>query len=215
VLDIVFARKDFDAMKVYLIRHAQSTENAIGLCHRMSHIDFNKLLYTSREAPLTLLGIIQSQKIACHLANTAIDRLYTSPFTRARETALFLGKAQNVTPHVLEDLREIMPVPIKENSRESYLSLLYIRSYLRLLFPNVSSESLLTTYRRAKSVWQTMTQEPAEGIAIVSHCAFLQVLLLHIHFQKRWRIGPYNLKNGGITCVWNDTSRCIRDVYIL
>jgi broad specificity phosphatase PhoE len=188
-------------MKVYLIRHAQSVENARGLQYRMSPTAFNAFLRHSPDAPLSALGVQQAQRVAGALAGAPIERLYSSPFERSVATATIVGCAFGLQPQIVPDLREVMPCALAESPREAALSRLFVRGYLRLIRPAPAYESWLATYRRARRVWRIMTDEPAEAIAVVSHFAFLHVLLFAVHAQSPWPPHRYDFSNGGVTCI--------------
>ena len=190
-------------MKVYLIRHAESSDNARGLRIRVSRTAFNTLLQEADAAPLTPRGIEQAQRLAVELSSTAIERIYTSSCTRAVETATVLGRARDLEPRILPDLREIMPPALRASESAAPLYQHFLHGYLRLLFPHASHEWWLTAYQRVGRVWDEITREPANTIAVVSHFAFLRLLLGYLSFQPRWRSGPYHLHNGGVTSVWS------------
>ena len=190
-------------MQVYLIRHAESSDNARGLRVRLSRTAFNTWLQEADVAPLTPRGFEQAQRLVAELSSTSIERIYTSPCTRALTTATILGHARNLEPLILPDLREIMPPALKESENTAPLFQHFLHGYLRLLRPHPSHEWLLTAYQRVGRVWDEITREPANTIAVVSHLAFLRLLLGALRFQDRWRSGPYHLHNGGVTCVWS------------
>jgi broad specificity phosphatase PhoE len=183
-------------VKVYLIRHGQSHENAQGLQHRMSQTAFNAFLCDAQRVPLTDLGVQQSYQVACALADLSVERIFTSPFTRALTTATVLGQTLNLAPEVMPDLREIMPGPFATSQRTSPVALLYLRGYLA--HPH---ESWLEVCRRANRVWRDVSREPATSIALVSHYAFIHVLLATAFIKWHRPLRNYHLNNGGITCL--------------
>jgi len=188
-------------VKVYLIRHAQSVENALGMTYRLSQAEFNAFLRDTTEAPLSSLGLQQTRRVVRLLRDKSIQRLYTSPFVRARCTAAILGRACDLTPQVMPDLGEIMPAELPESRREASLRWHFMHGYSLLARPGSSPENWLAVYRRALRVWQATTQETAHPVAVVSHYAFLHILLLaaHVHWRCSWH--GYHLQNGGVTCV--------------
>ncbi|HLK60043.1 MAG TPA: histidine phosphatase family protein [Chthonomonadaceae bacterium] len=83
-------------MKIYIIRHGQSTHNA------------NQDNPHNPDPPLTTLGREQAQRTAVALRETGLGAvaLYASPQRRALETAAFLQQALQLSPHILPDLCE-------------------------------------------------------------------------------------------------------------
>lgn len=188
-------------MKVYLIRHVQSSENARGLHYRMSQTAFNAMLHETPYSPITALGVQQAQQVIATLTGTPVERLYTSPFVRAATTACILGHAWQLEPQIIPELREVMPKSFPENLREDPVFQLFLRGYLRLLCPGPAHESWYAVYRRAQRVWRFILAEPASSIAIVTHFAFLHMLLLVAHVRWRYPLHAYERKNGGISCI--------------
>ncbi len=82
-------------MKIIIVRHAETTENA--KTKDLGH----------GEALLTEQGILQAQKLGKHLKDHKITHAYSSPQRRAVHTAEEIIKhQQNVAIESLDDLRE-------------------------------------------------------------------------------------------------------------
>lgn len=83
-------------MKLYLVRHGQSTHNA------------NQDIPHNPDPPLTELGREQAQRTARALRDLRLGAvaLYASPQRRALETASALQQALELAPHILPDLCE-------------------------------------------------------------------------------------------------------------
>ena len=88
-----------NSMELYLIRHGQSTNNALA--------DERERVC---DPPLTELGWRQSERLAEHLADGrrgyGITRLYTSPMWRALQTAKLVGQALGLPVEVWIELHE-------------------------------------------------------------------------------------------------------------
>jgi broad specificity phosphatase PhoE len=82
-------------MELWLVRHGESTWNSV------------RRFQGGLNPPLSPRGILQAQALAAGLASTRFDALYTSPLSRARETALACGVALGLPPVAVEDLREV------------------------------------------------------------------------------------------------------------
>lgn len=83
-------------MKIYLIRHGQSTHNA------------NDDTPHNPDPPLTRIGRQQAERTAAALRaeNLGAVALYASPMRRALETAAFLQAGLEVPTHIVPDLCE-------------------------------------------------------------------------------------------------------------
>ena len=81
---------------IYLVRHG---ENPANLTREFSH---RKIDYS-----LTSKGVAQAQEVAAYFQTLPIDKLFSSPLKRARETAEIISGAINLPVTVVEGLREI------------------------------------------------------------------------------------------------------------
>jgi broad specificity phosphatase PhoE len=189
-------------MRVYLIRHAQSEENVLDLRVRTSIEDYNAILRRSPEAALTPLGVQQAHAVAHDLLGRGIERLYTSPFVRTSSTAAVIGEALGIEPVVVVELREVLPQEAPPGAVEAAASLrrLFVRSYLRMLWPRGLEETWLSSYRRAAVAWRHITAQPAEAVAAVSHRGLISLLLLAAQRQG-WRVVQRDLANAGVSIV--------------
>lgn len=79
-------------MRLYLVRHGQSTQNRGDL--------------DAQDAPLTRLGFLQAEWAAEALRYEGIHRLYCSPMRRAVQTASRISDALAAPPHVRPELCE-------------------------------------------------------------------------------------------------------------
>jgi broad specificity phosphatase PhoE len=186
-------------VNVYLVRHAQSEENALDLRSRMSRTDFGALLGRSAESALTPLGQQQAQAVADRLAQQPIERLYCSPFLRARATAEVIGATIGLTPVLVDDLREVLPRPV-DGAAQASLRRLFISGYLGLFLPG-TGESWRAGYQRAKRAFATITAEPAQQIVAVAHATLISLILLGCNRDPRWRVLVRDLSNAGVSVV--------------
>jgi broad specificity phosphatase PhoE len=82
-------------MKLYFVRHGESTANLLG--------EFSN---DNNKHSLTELGIAQARATALVLRGKSIDRIYTSPVLRAVQTAQILFEALQAPWEITEALRE-------------------------------------------------------------------------------------------------------------
>jgi len=190
-------------MQLYIIRHAQSTNNAL--------TDYQDRLC---DPPLTELGRRQSEVVALHLATGAevepwgadgrdqrgygITRLYCSPMWRALQTAQPIGQALGLAPEVWVDIHERGGVFVDHEEEGGVVG--YpgkTRPEVLTEFPNYvlpegvteqgwwhhqGCEDLSACHERATKVAERLRsfQQWAaddERIAIVSHGGFIGALL--------------------------------------
>ncbi|HEY9724258.1 MAG TPA: histidine phosphatase family protein, partial [Oscillatoriaceae cyanobacterium] len=82
--------------ELVLVRHGQSTANALGI--GQGRADY----------PLSELGRRQAELTAAHVATLSpVAAVYTSPLSRAAETAAAIARALAHTPRLVDDLVEI------------------------------------------------------------------------------------------------------------
>lgn len=81
-------------MRLFLIRHAQSANNALPEEQRIE------------DPPITALGHRQAAALAGWIERCRLEHLITSPFRRSLETTEHLRRRLNLVPHVWIDLHE-------------------------------------------------------------------------------------------------------------
>ncbi len=188
-------------MKVYLIRHAQSEENILDLKQQVRVSDFNEMLCDSHATPLTKWGRFQAQLTVGRLDGSNIERLYTSPFDRALQTAAIIAREIGIKPLILDDLREVIPQQLSERKSNESLRKLFVRSCIGMVLPGGSGEKLGSSYQRAQAVWARMTSDQAREIAVVSHYGLISLILVSLRRDRNWRIISRDISNGGISIV--------------
>lgn len=191
------------AVKVYLIRHAQSEENVLSLNQKTAVNEFNEMICGTPTTPLTRWGEFQAQLMVGRLVKSNIERIYSSPFDRAIQTATIIGQELGLTPHLVDDLREILPRQLNDTRKTLSLRKLLVRSYMGLLLPggDDDTEKLGESYRRAQRVWQQITRDDAREVAVVSHYGLISMLFIALDRNRNWRIISRDLSNGGVSVV--------------
>lgn len=81
-------------MELFLIRHAQSHNNALPESERVE------------DPGLTEVGQVQAKKLSEWLPALRLTRLFTSPFRRALQTTVPIHRATGLVPEVRTDLHE-------------------------------------------------------------------------------------------------------------
>lgn len=159
-------------MKVIIVRHAQTDENAGGA-----------LASSESEVLLNEEGIKQAQKLAEALKEETIMAAYVSPQARAMQTAKeALKHHSNAKLHPVDHLKE-QHLGIYEGSKgkaEWKAIKKLSQEPFHLLRPE-NGESYLDLQERAKNFFHEIVKKhPDETILIVSHGGTLGVLLLHL-----------------------------------
>jgi broad specificity phosphatase PhoE len=205
-------------MELYLIRHGQSTNNALE--------DWTQRV---EDPLLTERGERQAKRAAVHLAagrhlppastrgqRPPLDRLYVSPMFRAMQTAHPIAAALGVVPEVWEDIHEIGGIYLDHGERKvGYPG--RTRRELAEHFPhyvlpeafgedgwwNRDVESVQEAHARAMQVAARLCARADEDarIALVSHGEFLSALL-HALARQAPDTGTYFAHhNTGVTRV--------------
>lgn len=81
-------------MKIYLIRHGESVD------------DIEDSYGGIADYPLSPSGLQTAQEIASRLKESGIQRIFTSPYKRALQTAQCLSENLKVKKEIVDDLRE-------------------------------------------------------------------------------------------------------------
>jgi len=214
-------------MHVYLIRHAQSENNAL----TPENIHRRKV-----DPGLTELGYRQREALAEFLANEtefadqsfAIDNLYTSAMFRSLLTTEPVSAALNLRPRVWLDLHEKGGMFLRQNGRVSGFGGLS-RSAITRQFPGYRLPDAVTdagwydaalayepeahsAFRAIKVADELLKRSRSdEVIAMVSHAGFLDILLKAIFGQlpSRAYAMRYYHNNTAITRVDFDGRRPI------
>jgi 2,3-bisphosphoglycerate-dependent phosphoglycerate mutase len=155
-------------MKLILIRHGESEGDLLNV--HEGRADFQ----------LTGNGRDQARRLAAHLKDTyKIDKIYSSPLLRARETAEIIASEANQDIDFLDGLMEwnngVLAGMDREEARDKY------PEPLGGWMPHQSvenGESMIQFRSRLESVFSyIISQEEFQTIAIVSHGGVLNKML--------------------------------------
>jgi broad specificity phosphatase PhoE len=227
-------------MRLYIIRHGQSTNNA--LADQRDRVS---------DPPLTELGKLQAETLARHLvAGTepeppdngesshhhggyGITRLYCSPMWRALQTAEPIGQALDLTPQVWADLHERGGIFLDHGDGRGPIG--YpgkTREEIQSAFPHYSlGEGILDHgwWNRAYEDWPECHGRAArvagalhhwaegsdERIVILSHVDFIDALLKSLFKQlSDDRSLYYYLYNAAISRIDFQSNGCLDIRYL-
>jgi 2,3-bisphosphoglycerate-dependent phosphoglycerate mutase len=189
-------------MELYLIRHAESENNARPVEDR------------TEDPSLTATGEQQARALAEAAAPLALTHLRTSPFLRALQTARPIFEATGIVPEVRIDLHEYGGCFLGHDADTFAMRPGMGRDAIRSAFPRFlvpdeipdegwwagrSFETPIETQARAARVARDLIERHAdsdERIGFVTHGTFTQFLvgeLVGMSFlRKRWLGGIWN-----------------------
>lgn len=195
-------------MECWLVRHGESTWN------------LDERLQGGQDPPLSPRGHVQAAALAARVAGVAFTGLYTSPLSRARETAAVCAPLLGLIPEPVSDLRE-MGLGVWEGLTVKAVQTEAGDAYRCWIdapadHPPPGGEPLEVVAERTGRVLERVGRDGGEGpVLVVSHGGVIASLLcrwLGLSLNELWR---FRLANASITrvalpagrlLVLNDTS---------
>ena len=151
--------------------------------HGMTQGIEERILHGGTESPLSALGMEQAQLTARALADCGADKLYTSPLSRALDTARAIGVKVGLEPASLEGLRE-MHFGRLEGMRDPWPWIrrhrLLVRLYtgLRILISQFTGEKPQQFKARVIRTWHEVRKATPSGrVIVVGHYNVLRTIL--------------------------------------
>lgn len=193
-------------MRLLLIRHAEPSEEAHGRC------------YGSLDIGLSSRGQLRARLLARTLERVPLVAVYTSPRTRALETAQPLAALHGLPATVDEALREIDFGDFEGRSYDEIrlaapdLYRAWMETPTHVHFPGGESYQLLR--RRALAAMHAIRSRHAgETAAIVSHGGILRALLADCLAMADDAVFRLDQSYGGLSVIdWLDDSPLVRVV---
>ncbi|MFP4481370.1 MAG: histidine phosphatase family protein [Thermovirgaceae bacterium] len=180
-------------MDIFLIRHGRTAWNAQGL------------FQGGRDIPLDETGRAQAEAMAERAAVIPFSAIWSSPLSRAGETAAVLARKKGLRVRVQEGLSEIrhgkwegLKVDVVAR-RWPRLYRLWRETPQKVVMPG--GESLEDVQVRSLKAMEEVSSCNVDPVAVVSHDAVLKVLLcawLGLPLSGFWR---FELANASITGV--------------
>ena len=173
--------------RVYLIRHGRTGGN--------------KQRYVGWEdEPLDDVGREQAAVVAGLLRGARVDALYSSPLSRARDTARPLAVQCGLEVQVRDELKEI--------DYGRYQGMLKTDQPLKLRHehrfdPMPGGESLFDVYRRIERIWGDLRAQVGRHrhLAVVGHFwsnRMLLAVMLGVPFEEVFQRTDYKPENGSV-----------------
>ncbi len=159
-------------MRLYLIRHGQSTWNAENRVQGHSN------------PPLSPKGRGQIEKLIPRLKREKVEKIIASPLKRAHESARILAKGLAIPCHTQKGLMEIH-LGAWEGKRPEEVNRLYNNGYQKWLkAPSKiripKAETIAKFRRRAvKAFAEIVASETKERVVLVTHGGILAALISH------------------------------------
>ena len=179
-----------ETTRVVLVRHGETEWNARGVYQGW------------QDVPLGARGVAQTMALARSLAGIAIDAAYTSPLSRARETAAAVLRGRGVVPVAVPELRELSYgvweglAPAPRRAAWGDLEDRWIADPWSVAFPE--GESLGALAARVLAVWDRIVAAHAGDTVLVSaHGHVNRVILLHAHGLPRDAFWSLDQPNAG------------------
>ncbi len=155
--------------EIYFVRHGETHGNKL---RRHQHYDES----------LSDVGQEQAQAVGSYLARFKPDTIYTSSFTRARQTAEAISEAVGQPYVIVQAVHEVLrPAFLYGKSHYSPATALYLWQLFTHRgdydWDNDEAENMFNIRNRVYDTKDLLMEEPAERIVVVSHALFIYMFL--------------------------------------
>ena len=160
-------------MKLYIIRHGQTAWNK------------EEVFRGTKDIPLNEVGLKEANALGAYLESTPFDALYTSPLSRARQTAQAVADAVGLTPVVEPNLIDldfgawqgVSHKEVKEKYPDLYQT--WVSEPAQARFPG--GESLNDVLNRIRTLLTMLLEKHPNGtVAVFTHRVVCKVLICHL-----------------------------------
>ncbi len=193
-------------MKLFLVRHGQT--------------DLNKVRrYQGRiDVPLNETGTGQAQKLASRLACEQFDKIYSSPLSRAQQTAGIIHNGSSVDITKLDELVEMDFGKLEGKTYKEIIEIFPDWDPAVFDFTFAGGEKLDNMAIRIQSFVDVLKKlDENSNVLVVTHSGCLRIilcLLLGIDINKWWQFKidvasltvVENVGHGAVLSLLNDTS---------
>lgn len=180
-------------MRFFIVRHGETDWNVAGR------------FQGRRDIPLNEKGLAQAHLLAQALEKVPFDRFWSSPLSRAFETAQAVAALQGRAVEIDEDLTEIshgdwegLEADDVERRWPGDLARWHETPHL-LAMPGDGGETLIDVQRRSTEALDRLVAAGGENVLVAAHDAVIKVLLcacLEMPLRCFWR---FQVGNGSIT----------------
>jgi len=184
-------------MKIYVVRHGQSEDGALGLHQRA-------------DSPLSPRGIKEAKLIAERLTKIPIEEIYTSPFKRAQQTAEIIAQKIN-RPIIKNDLLRELKRPTKiEGQKAANPPIIKIKEEVVQHWldsqPRAFDEETFFEFReRGLQLMNFLEKLSSKNILLVTHCNLARLMFSvsifgdQLKAEEFLKTYPLTLSGGGLT----------------
>lgn len=180
-------------MKIIIVRHGETEENAAGIIQGQSH------------GKLSKNGIEQVKRVGERLKDEKIDYIYTSDLKRAVDTAKEIHKYHKEIPLIKrKEIREMDYGKLQDKQKDE-INYYYHKENDPDYFKKNNVESLESVYNRIKKfLEEIMEKHKDKNVVIVSHAMTLKIIFLFLNKKQLSKINevPKN-KNTSISVFEN------------
>jgi len=159
--------------RIIVLRHVESEANKAGV--GLGRTD----------SPPTQLGMRQMEATVAALANEGINRVVTSPLSRARLLAEAIAVSHGVAAVPCDELLELdvgemegLAWPVARERYGTFLNAWRGDDSINVTLPG--GESLADVYQRCHSVFDELLDDPSDGVGlVVTHNFVVKLLVVH------------------------------------
>ena len=200
-------------MKIYFVRHGSTDA-------------FEKFQTQRSDEPLNAKGRKQGKQLANRFSDVKLDVIITSSYTRAIETASFIGQDFIISPLFVETKKpsEIVGLPYDHPEVESILKKVNDKFITDTSWHYSDEENFKDLVKRGKKAIEFLKSQDKENVLVVSHGNFICFLVTQVLFgnemtpQLSLKVRNFmRLGNTGVSILtyendkwhleaWNDTS---------
>jgi len=196
-------------VRIYLIRHGESTWNAAGR------------IQGQLDPPLNERGHQQARRLAERLRPATLAAIYTSSLQRAGQTAGYLADGRNVPVMPRDDLREVRVgvfegLTIEEiQSQHPVEWARWAAESWRYLIPGAETQDEFQ--RRVRGAMsEIVARHPAGDVAVVTHGGVINMYLSTLLDIDIWQWARFSFGNTSLSIVEVQDGRtriiCVNDL---
>ncbi len=177
-------------VKIYVVRHASTEYNT-------------KRRWQGRiDLPLDDNGIRQARALALRFASVSVDRIYSSPLKRARQTAEEIAKVHGLGVEIVEDLIE-SDLSLWEGLPADEVKRRFEREYKEWATnpdAKISGvENVRSVYERTKRAFERIYNIGGEGVIVVTHAIVVRAVVCYTMKMPLESFREFVIHNASVT----------------